>query len=171
MNKSQSIKSVIGLTQEEAAMLFKVNKSQVGMFVIGKRSLPTEAMLQFTNMLQHLQEDDQNAAAVKDIFIAEQKNKVEWLQREQMRLQIQQTKTEQQITAMEAKRADCFIALKAISFLEKQKNENIQLLESIKTRVRFTLKKNSLQYLEELHLKKDQTEFLRNRIAEKLKQR
>lgn len=170
MKTAKSIKGIAGLSQEEAALLFKVTKSQVGMYVTGKRSLPMPATIQLAGILHHLHNTKDATQSISDIQEKEKKITADWLLKEQKKHHYKQLLAEKKITAMENKRAECFTALEVLQYLETQPGHDAMLLKSIKARVQSTLNKNAMHHLEELQLKKEQAEIARMKIEEKIKQ-
>lgn len=55
MKATNSLKSNLGLTQEEVALYLGVTRSQWSMYCIGKRKLPTEAIQKLTHLLRFSQ--------------------------------------------------------------------------------------------------------------------
>ena len=56
MKKENPIRALLGIKQEDMAMLLRVSRSQWSMFELGKRDLPVEAKYLLVAMLKHLQE-------------------------------------------------------------------------------------------------------------------
>ncbi len=61
MEKDKKISALLGMRQEEMAMLLRVNKSQWSMYEIGQRDLPLNAQLKLTEMLAFVQQSDNEA--------------------------------------------------------------------------------------------------------------
>lgn len=55
MKKENSIRTLIGITQQELAMILGVSRSQLAMFETGKRDLPLPAQQLLAEILTHLQ--------------------------------------------------------------------------------------------------------------------
>ena len=51
MEKTDNIRSLLGLSQENLALLLKVSRSQIAMYELGKRNLPVHAMEMLAIML------------------------------------------------------------------------------------------------------------------------
>jgi transcriptional regulator with XRE-family HTH domain len=54
METKDSIRKVLGVTQEEVAMLLRVTKSQLAMYETGQRDLPIKAKLKLVAMWQYV---------------------------------------------------------------------------------------------------------------------
>jgi transcriptional regulator with XRE-family HTH domain len=77
MQKVKTISKLLGLKQDELAVLLKVNKSQLAMFETGKRDLPIAAMQQLASMLQFVQEESLKSGSAEMLKSqTEQKKKV-----------------------------------------------------------------------------------------------
>ncbi len=55
MKKEYAIRNLLGITQQDAALLFKVSRSQWSMFELGQRDLPLAAQQLLAEMLTHVQ--------------------------------------------------------------------------------------------------------------------
>ncbi len=56
MKSNNNFRALLGIKQEDLALLLKVTRSQLSMYELGKRDLPVVAKLQLAEMLQHVQE-------------------------------------------------------------------------------------------------------------------
>lgn len=56
MKNNNNFRALLGIKQEDLALLLKVTRSQLAMYESGKRDLPAAAKLQLAEMLQHAQE-------------------------------------------------------------------------------------------------------------------
>jgi len=169
MKNATTIKSLLGFTQEETAVLLGVSRGQWSMYVAGKRDLPSDAKKQFIAMLSL-----QNAKATfheKEKFVASEQQKTqEWLKQELSNLQFTKKLLDKQLLTIENKRTECFAALEMIHILETQPiKAPIDILKDIKTRATNTLNKYSLHRLEELQMKKEHCEILKNSLEGRMK--
>lgn len=168
MKNTASIKSIIGLSQEETAMLFGITRSQWAMYASGKRDLPLAAKQLLASLIANRQHHKSVSKESAAILATEKKKANEWLQREYTIAQHRQQLIEGKIKAMENIRAECFAALEAVSFLKSQPNPNTSLLKSIQIRATNTLQKNSLPQLLDFQLKKETVEMLKLKIHKKI---
>jgi len=103
MKNATTIKSLLGFTQEETAILLGVSRGQWSMYVAGKRDLPSDAKKQFIAMLSL-----QNAKAAfheKDNFLkSEQKKTQEWLKQELSNLQFKKKLLDKQLPTIKNKK-------------------------------------------------------------------
>lgn len=61
MKKEHTLRTLLGLTQEDCAMLLGVTRSQWSMFELGQRDLPLAAKQLLTELLTHLQSPETKA--------------------------------------------------------------------------------------------------------------
>jgi transcriptional regulator with XRE-family HTH domain len=170
MKHTTSIKSLLGFSQEEMAILLSITRSQWAMYETGKRDLPLGAKKQVASILLHLQNAKGTSKESQRITALEQKKTAESLEQELLTIAYKKQILDKQLLAMENKRAECFAALEVVHFLETQKPETDKaLLKSIKLRVTNALKKNALHHLQGLQIKKEQFEMLKNSLEQKRK--
>lgn len=66
MIKSRNFRQTLGITQEEAAMFLKTTKSQIAMFELGLRELPSAKMLKLVMLYNHVQGKQQEKTTTID---------------------------------------------------------------------------------------------------------
>ena len=66
MIKPSNFRQTLGITQEEAAILLKTTKSQIAMFELGLRELPTSKMLKLVTFYKHVIGKQQQTTALTD---------------------------------------------------------------------------------------------------------
>ena len=71
--EATSLKSNLGLTQEEIALYLGVTRSQWSMYCIGKRKLSTEALEKLTHLLRFSQNQISTKKGIKTIIKARKK--------------------------------------------------------------------------------------------------
>lgn len=171
MKKDTTIKNLFGLTQEEMAMLLGISRGQWAMYDIKKRDLPSAANIKFSTILCHLHNVKQPSEESQQVLKEEQEKRHEWLKREKSNLEYKKHLLERKILAIENKRVQCYAALEVVSYLASEKEQKLQSLGiGIAARAKSTLRKNSLQHLEEMILKKEHLDLLINSVEKKLKQ-
>lgn len=168
MKNNTTIKSLIGFSQEEMAMLLCITRSQWAMHETGKRDLPLAAMKQLGTILTHLKNKKEPSHESQKFLALEQTKTQEWLKKEQYNIKYKKMLLDKQLHAMEHKRAECLAALDVVSFLEIQPSCSPDLLKIIKLRAMNTLSKNSLSKVLELQIKKEQLEVLTKSLEEKI---
>ncbi|CAM3498444.1 hypothetical protein FSS13T_10640 [Flavobacterium saliperosum S13] len=172
MKKNATLKTLLGLSQEETAHMLGIERGQWSMFVSGKRDLPLAATQQLAVVLKHLQETKTFSKESELLTKTEQQQAQEKLQQDYRKVQIKQYKMTKQISTMENIRTECFAALEVAAFLEQQKESQTKsaLIRSIRVRATNTLKKHNRYALTALQLKKETLESLQIRLEQKMKQ-
>ena len=172
MEKDKKIRELLGMKQDDMAMLLKVTRSQWSMYEIGKRDLPLAAELKLGEMLAFVQQSDTESA---DIFphIKMQQAKIEQVY-ENLKLinAHRQIIVERKLKLIEKKYEVALIALKFIRFLEIKEEqihkEHDLLLTVLKLKAEAAVQKNGL-HIQAKHQHKLQTllqeELLLNKTA------
>ena len=172
MKKSSSVRALLGLTQEDMALLLKITRSQLSMYELGKRDLPLAAKLQLAEMLKHVQETVAKSGAnlphIKLQEVKKEKKVAELL----LTNKYKQLVLDKKIKAIEKKYATYLAAMRLVGYLENQslnpstdsyryeqakqtpKQEN-QLLKGITARAVTEIDKNGLHILFEHEIKKE----------------
>lgn len=166
--KNTSLKNSIGLSQDEIAIVLGINRSQWSMYESGLRDLPLEAKKKLSLMVGHIQKAKGNSSENKKHIAVEEKRKQEWLQQQYAGLHYSQELLDRKILAAESKRSASFAALEAVRFLETESSVNNSLLKTIQTRAENTLKKNSLQRIEDFKIRKEQLGSLKLNLEGKI---
>lgn len=171
MKNDTTIKSQLGLSQEEMAMLLGITRSQWALFNTGKRDIPLNAKQQLATIFTNLQKKKSFAPLSAKYSQTEKKKTQQWLDQEYKTVKHKQLYLLRKIKTVENIRKECFAALEVVHQLEGQKDNErlVNLAQIIKKRVLKTLEKNSLQHLNELELKKETLEMSKLKIEEKIK--
>lgn len=164
MKTNTTIKTLLGLTQEEIAMLLGITRSQWAMYETGKRDLPLPVKEQLASMLSHVQNAKEVSPEIQKLSKTEQNKVQEKLQQEYRSLEFKNLILDKRIGAMEKKRAEAYAALEMVHFLETQPRISDALLKSIATRAKNTLNKFALHQLQDLQIKKEQLEMLKSTL-------
>jgi len=73
---SNTIRDLLGITQQDMALLLRVSRSQLSLFELGKRSLPADAMIKLSAILSHIKNTtSETKIAVPENEIQVQKKK------------------------------------------------------------------------------------------------
>lgn len=171
MKESTTIKSYLGLTQEEMAMLLGITASQWSMFKSGKRSLPLEASEQLGLLLKGVQKKKQDSKIAGQFLKTEKEKAKEKRKQDYLKIQIKLHRLAKELEIIESHRSESFAALEAVHYLETQPQEKqvLDLIKSIKGRVDKTLAKYSLYKLEQIQLQKGILETVKYKMEEQLK--
>ena len=171
MKHTATIKSLLGFSQEEIAVLLSITRSQWAMYETGKRDLPLAAKKQLVSILTHQQNLKEVSNEKQKFVTLEQIKTQEWLKQEHRKTEHKKLVLDKKITTIENKRTACFAALEVVCFLEtqKQQEDNTSLIKSIRVRATNTLNKNAAHHLLDLQMKKEQLEVLKNVLEQKIK--
>lgn len=153
-------------------MLFGITRVQWAMFEIGQRDIPLTAKQLLADMLSNVKESESHSKESVMIAEAEKKKAQEWLKREYLTVQYKQQLLVRKISAMEKTRAECFAALETVHYLESHPEKELipDLARMVKTRAVNSLKKNTLHHLQEMQLKKESLDILKNSLEQKMKE-
>lgn len=167
MEKRENIRAVLGVTQEDLAMLLKVTRSQLSMYELGKRDLPLEAKQQLTAMLLYVQENTSKLALNKEFEKAQKVQKKKVIDDLVIINKHRQVLLEKKMTTLDKKYQANSAAIKVVAFLKNQvsnKNkESAALLKYMETKavneittkevslkIKYEIKKELLQAEEKL---------------------
>lgn len=167
MKKRPEIKNMLGLTQDEMAMVLGITKGQWSMYKSGQRDLPIEALERFSMLLQGVQKE--KISKIAQHFIKEeQRNTTTKIKEEYENTQIKLSRVQKEINTIEKQRTECFAALQTAAFLENH-HDTFGLASSIRARAIKSLHKYSLYKVEQLQLQKDNFETLKIKLEQKIK--
>ncbi|WP_298221293.1 helix-turn-helix transcriptional regulator [Flavobacterium sp.] len=172
MKKEASIRTLLSLTQENAAMLLGVSRSQWSMYEIGQRDLPLAAKQLLAEMLTHIQKPSATAKPATDKQQrAKQHQQLERLLRENEYQQLVLARK----TATIQKKQDAQARLSILAdFLNKReaKGEATGAMhhQSILRKAQQTLADDHANILMQYELKKEVLEFEQKVIEYKMKQ-
>jgi transcriptional regulator with XRE-family HTH domain len=158
MQKGKTVSKLLGLKQEELAMLLNISKGQLAMFETGKRDLPIAAMQQLAPMLQFVQEESLKSGSAEVLkFQTEQKKKVlaQLLKDNQYKQKLLEKKLEIVVNKYQANST----AMQLMRFLEidasKKGDSPNGLVKLIEARAASELKKNSWEVVTKLQMQKE----------------
>ncbi|QSB28622.1 hypothetical protein [Flavobacterium sp. CLA17] len=170
MEKEKKIGEVLGIQQEEMAVLLIVPLSQWAMYATGQRGLPKEAHQKLAEMLAFLQqqdEDDDTITAAK----GPGSKAMKFCEDELMRNQKKQNTIATQLEKCKAKYTSARNGLKLAGFLTGKMQEKWQeeQLLIIKNRTETAIEKNNLELQAEyeckLRLLKEQEVSLKRELS------
>lgn len=174
MEKEENIGALIGIPQEEMAMLLEVKRVQWALFLTGRRSLPPTALLKLSEMLTILKEPD-NEAPDDEAIKEEQAQITRYLEKEiiinlnkqQLALnQLERCRKKFQSAQNAMKIANALIAREQQTYTWQK-----ELLPIIKRTAQDVLKKNSVliqeQYTIKLLVLQQEEVVLRERLWSK----
>jgi hypothetical protein len=122
MTAPHHLREALGLTQEETAMILKIPVSQLAMFEVGQRDLPTGAKLKLATMYHYVQEKQQEKSG-HPVLIAEEAEMEKLLKEELIAIQHEQSVIERKIIAMKSRYQKSVSILQLVEYLEKLPKE------------------------------------------------
>ena len=158
MQKGKTISKLLGIKQEELAMLLKVNKSQLAMYETGKRGLPLTAMQQLAQMLQFIQEESLKLGSAEVLKVQAEQNKkvLEQLVKEN---QYKQKLLERKLEIAENKYHSNVAAMQLMRFLETDaKKKEVPadgLIKIIGAKAKSELRKNGWGVVAKFQIQKE----------------
>lgn len=172
MEKYKTIAGLLGMQQEEMAMLLQVHPSQWSMFSSGKRSLTKESELELAQILAFAEQLEKEGK--DDVTIKQEESEIRKFCHEE--LIINQHKQNTIATNLEncrTKYESSLTAMKIINFLANQPEQKIkwhkELFQTIKERTEIAIQKNSvvvqLQYKLKLGALQQQELLLREWLS------
>ena len=123
MKKEQSLRSQLGITQEEAAMLLGISIGQLAMYETGKRDLPSAVKLALTTMWSFVQNYPPDIEKKYPILDTEQSALVKVIERELVTNKYQQVLIAQKIKRLENTYEKSRATLKLVTFLRTNPSE------------------------------------------------
>jgi transcriptional regulator with XRE-family HTH domain len=162
MKKEQTIREMLGLTQDDLALLLQVNRSQLAMYEIGQRDLPRAAKEQILDMLTFINDNASASVENETYMIAQKLQKEKKLSSLLLKNKHQQGIVEKKITAFEKKFQANLRAIKLVGYIEDQaakkgKSENL-FIKSISNKALAEIDKEGLGLLTQLQIKKEMLE-------------
>lgn len=169
MEKTDNIRSLLGLSQVNLALLLKVSRSQIAMYELGKRNLPLHAMEMLTIMLSHSQKETTKIEVKTSTTIEEQN----FLKKLLLKNSHQQLLVERKIRTLEKKQNILETSKKIISHLLKDnsnmKKSEIAILKAIAVKSKSYDTQNYTIDLLQLELKKEVLVFEEKLLQKKMK--
>ena len=162
------VSALLGISQENLAILLQVSRSQFAMFELGKRSLPVQAMEKLATMLTHSQKKSTKSEVKKNNAVEEQN----LLKKLLLKNSHQQLLVERKIKALEKKQNALATSKKLIAHLlknqSKMKKNELAVLKSIEIKSKNQDIKNYATLLLQLEIKKEVLVFEEKLLQKKL---
>ena len=136
MKKKQNIRILLGMSQENLALILQVSRSQIAMYEIGKRSLPVDAMEKLAAMLSVLQNNASRTISKDTISNFE----LAFLKNQLQKNKHQQLIVEKRINTVIKKQSAIIASKQIISYLlnknSNMKKNEIAFLKAIEAKTR-----------------------------------
>ncbi|MEO5776681.1 MAG: helix-turn-helix domain-containing protein [Flavobacterium sp.] len=116
MKKQQTVRELLGLTQDELALVLQVSRSQFAKYELGMRDLPLRAKYLLAEMLQYLR-DSETALKPSPVVVAQNAQKLLSVEQMLKENEYQRMATARKITTDEARYQNKLKALQLVNFL------------------------------------------------------
>ena len=145
MEKKDTLKSLLGIGQEQIAVLLGITRSQWAMYEIGKRNLPLHAALELTKILHYMQRNDFKSIETLH-FVKEEEEKIPELLKKEVQLNRYKVMAlDKKIETAQKLRDQSLTALRLAEYLDNHaNNERAAIMNTpIRSRAMDMLKKNN----------------------------
>ncbi len=143
MKRNQSVCSLLGIKQEDLALLLAVSRGHLSMFESGKRTLPVPAMQLLSEMLAYVNEQEKMQRRTTQKQQEESQSAIE---RQLHENQYQQLRLERTITAT-VKKQDAQLRLALLTeFLISREIESLESQTSVKELIARSTKQNKIVF-------------------------
>ncbi len=155
MEKNSTIQELLGISQENMAMILQITRTQWSMYVLGKRSLPVAATLKLAEILNFVTKPEIISQKSVNVSVLDESKKEMFFETQKNINKHQQIITKNKLNAIQKKNNTAFSTLKIISFLETKEStqENQNVYNSIKQNAETNIKKNNLLVQTKLQIK------------------
>ncbi|MCL9805642.1 hypothetical protein NAT51_08915 [Flavobacterium amniphilum] len=174
MNKNRNIRSLLGISQREAALILKVNRSQISLYELHLRDIPTPALKMLVQGWQYAD------AAVKSPkenapFLKEQEERLKiFLADEISTNQFEQHEMRRKIEKISEKYESNLLALHAFEFwkqgVEDKSSRQMEALRVVEGRTKTRLNDYGLDILQQHQIKLQVLEQYGKILKERLKE-
>jgi hypothetical protein len=154
-----NLNELLGIPLLDIAIILKTTRTQLSMFELGQRDIPTKSKILLADILQFLQkekENPENNAAILREETAQNKLALETMLKKN---KYDQFLLDKKLKAVEKKRRKAFTSLHLADYLEKNKDKDDVLLKDMDSNVRkialSNLRKTNQALLTQLQIKKD----------------
>jgi transcriptional regulator with XRE-family HTH domain len=127
MKKRENIRDEFGISQEDLAVLLKINRSQIAMFETGKRDLPGAAMLKLYEMYLFAKEKASELPSTISLMNSQALQKKKALEHMVKENHYKQYALEKKLNVLEKKYNANLTAFQLINYYDKQDTTNYEL--------------------------------------------
>jgi len=127
MKKKETIRELFGISQEDLAVLLKINRSQIAMFETGKRDLPSAAMLKLYDIYLFAQGNTSKLPSTISLMNSQALQKKKVLEHLLKENHFKQYALEKKLNMHEKKYNANLMAFQLINYYDKQDTTNYEL--------------------------------------------
>lgn len=120
MKKKNTLKSVIGIAQEEIAIVLGITRSHCAMYATGKRSLPLQAKQELTKILQYVNEKRFTDKELQSFMKNEEQCMQEIFEKQIQLNEYKMLVLDKKIKKAERLRNESLVALRLAEYLDAQ---------------------------------------------------
>jgi transcriptional regulator with XRE-family HTH domain len=169
MKAKDTFKKLLGLSQEEMAIILGITRTQWSMYEIGKRNLPSAAAVEFSKLLHYIQENHSKEMEMPDFMKEEEKRVYGQLGKDIQKNEYKLNRLTKKMERAQLLYEDAFAALQVVAYLESQpKNEKITTIKNViqqKTRVGLMRQKEILRkHSHDIEVLQLQNTLLKNKM-------
>jgi hypothetical protein len=168
-----NLNELLGIPLLDIAIILKTTRTQLSMFELGQRDIPTKSKILLADILQFLQQEKENAENNASILKEETIQSKSALEAMLKKNKYDQFLLDKKFKAAEKKRRKAFNALLLADYLEKNKDKDDVLLQNMDSIVRngalSNLKKTNQALITELQIKKEVLQAEEKILLEHLK--
>jgi transcriptional regulator with XRE-family HTH domain len=144
---NSEIKNVLGIKQEDLAMILGVSRSQLSMYIIGKRNLPVEAKLILSKLIATFSK--KSKLKISNAILLQDANNAAILMKSiRINNEYKQIVLRKKLNVLERKYTEAKKTIALIDYMEASqddsKNDKKQLYELIKKNAEKEIQKNSI---------------------------
>ncbi|MFN3969647.1 hypothetical protein [Flavobacterium sp.] len=173
MKNEVTISELLGLSQMEISILLKINRSQWSMYESRKRGLPVDATLLLSEMLRHVQNENDKELKKQELSTQQEAKKKETLEKLLNENDYQQQTIERKIEKIEKNRAFVVARFQLLDFLNNHTNKNEkhpELLQRMKDKAEDKAGQNDMATLITNQIKQEvlkyEAEILKNALED-----
>lgn len=149
MKAKDTFKKLLGLSQEEMAMILGITRTQWSMYEIGKRNLPSAAAVEFSKLLHYIQENHSKEMEMPDFMKEEEKRVYGQLRKDMQKNEYKLNRLTKKMERAQSLYEEALAALQVVDYLESQpENERITTIKNVmqqKTKVSLMRQKEILR--------------------------
>lgn len=172
MKKQYSITALLGVRQQDVAMLLRVHPSQWSMYESGKRDLPLAAKQLLAELLTHQQSPETTASKLPH-HAQQQKQLQQQLERLLRENEYQQLLVARKINSVEKKYSSQLRVLQLVDFLSNHPTQKgkleMRLLKTIEKKAVVTIEAEGLAVLVKYQIKQESLELEKLLLQSKLR--
>lgn len=172
MKKTNPIRNLLGVSQEDMALILQVSRSQWAMYELGKRDLPTKAKLVLAEVLHYVKTPEMFAKSLPQVD-EQHIRKQQQLERLLKENEYQQVLTAKKINFVERKYATKVRTLQVVDFLAVHPNNKSEsltnLLKTIANKASKALEVDGLATLIKYQIKQEVLELEKLLLESKLR--